>query len=208
MKNTRLLLSLSVACILTLAGTARIHAVTILADTVIEFYDSGNGPMAGPYGGLFSGAYPVSVPLSYATDGNPDSFVSLPKDSFLTLGFSSGFVFDGPGLDIFVSEVGGASEHANIYISSDFGATFTFLGIATTATVSGFDLASIGYAGHVNAVKVVGLDSLGGSPGFDLAYVEGLEGSVHIPTSLPTGAAVGALLALLGACRTRRALAD
>jgi hypothetical protein len=54
----------------------------------------------------------------------------------LTLGFSGGFVFDGPGLDLFVSEVGANDELADVFISSDFGLTFTFLGQATTATVS------------------------------------------------------------------------
>lgn len=165
------------------------RAAIIIADTVIDFFDSGAGPLVGPYGGTFPGTFPVPVPLSYATDGDPTTFVSLPKGSYITLGFSSGFIFDGPGLDLFVSEVGGADELADVFISSDFGLNFTFLGQATTATVSGFDFSDIGYTDTVNAVKIVGLDNFGGSPGFDLAFVQGLEGSVVInpvpePTSL------------------------
>lgn len=198
--------TLLVTGLVVLAGAPVASATTILADTVIDFFDSGAGPMAGPYGGTFPGSFPVPVPLSYATDGDGSTFVSLPTGSYITLGFTTGFVFDGAGLDLFVSEVGGADEHASIFVSSDFGGTFTFLGFATTATVTGFDLGSIGYTGHVNAVKIVGVDSLGGSPGFDLAYVEGLEGSVV--STVPDAATTGGLLVLtlggLAAFRSRR----
>lgn len=174
-------------------------AATIFADTVLDYYDSGTGPMVGPYGGTYPGNvgidYPVPVPLSYATDGSNNTFVTLPTDSYLTLGFSGGaYVFDGPGLDIFVSEIGGNDEEADIFVSADFGISFTLLGTATTATVSGFDLASIGFLGNVNAVKILGLDTGGGSPGFDLAFVQGLEGSSQAPTIPEPG--ILALLAL------------
>lgn len=200
------LLSIAAAGILSLASVPQAMASTILADTVIDFYNSGAGSMGGVYGGTFPGSFPVSVPLSYATDGNPTTFVSLPTGSYITLGFSSGFVFDGAGLDLFVSELGGATETASVYISSDFGSTFTFLGTATTATVSGFDFASIGYTGYVNAVKILGLDASGGSPGFDLAYVEGLEGSVvsSVPDSMVTLWTLGAMFIAFAATKSRR----
>jgi hypothetical protein len=146
----------------------------------------------------------VAVPLTHATDGDPTTFVSLPTGSYLTLGFGGGFVFDGPGLDLFVSEVGNNDELAAIYVSSDFGATFTFLGNATTDTVSGFDLATIGYTDIVNAVRIIGLDNFGGSPGFDLAYVEGLEGSVTIIPEPATMALLSVGLLCIGVRLRRR----
>ena len=189
------------------AISAQVQASTIFADTVIDYHDSGVGPLPGPYGGIFpGGTFPVSVPLSYATDSDPTTFVSLPTGSYLTLGFSTGFVFDGPGLDLFVSEVGGNDETANVFVSSDSGLTFTLLGVATTATVSGFDLASIGFTSHVNAVKVVGLDNFGASPGFDLAFVQGLEGSSVSTVPEPTTLAILSLgLAGIGMMRRRKA---
>ncbi|MEF8731893.1 MAG: PEP-CTERM sorting domain-containing protein [Candidatus Accumulibacter meliphilus] len=203
--NSRSLIAALVAGITSCAIVPQATAATIVADTVLDYFDSGTGPMAGPYGGTFPGTYPVAVPLSYATDGNESTFVSLPTRSFLTLGFGTGYVFDGPGLDLFVSEVGGASETADVFISSDFGGTFTFLGVATTATVSGFDFASIGYTSNVNAVKVVGLDAFGGSPGFDLAFVKGLEGSsVVIPEPATMALLSLGLLGIAASARRRK----
>jgi hypothetical protein len=194
-----------VASIISVAFAPQANGAIIVANTVIDYFDSGAGPMVGPYGGTFPGAFPVPVPLSHATDGNPTTFVSLPQNSFLTLGFTGGFVFDGPGLDLFVSEVGENDELADIFISSDFGVTFTFLGQATTATVSGFDLGAIGYTDNVNAVKIVGLDNFGGSPGFDIAFVQGLEGSVvRVPEPAILALVSLALLGMGGASRLRK----
>jgi hypothetical protein len=183
-------------------SAAATSAATILADTVIDYFDSGAGPLAGPYGGTFVPAnYPVPVPLSYATDGDANTFVSLPTGSYLVLGFTGGFVFDGPGNDLFISEPGDGQEDADVFVSSDFGTSFTFLGKAFGNQLTELDLADIAYAGQVNAVKIVGLDNGGGSPGFDVAFVQGLEGSVvptiPLPATLPMAAAGFWALALL-----------
>ena len=60
----------------------------------------------------------------------------------------------------------------------------------------------------MNAVKIVGLDNFGASPGFDLAFVRGLEGSVSIiplPPALPLLGAAAMALGLLGARRRQPA---
>ncbi len=184
---------------------AQASALTLIADVELDYYNSGAGDFAtGYYGGSFSGSYPDALAdASNALDGDADTFVSLPTGSYLTAGFSGGFVFDGVGNDIFISEIGGANETADIYISSDMGTTFTYLGLATTSTVSGFDLADIGYTDVVNAVKIVGLDSFGASKGFDVAYIEGLAGSVVVDAvPLPAGGLL--LLSGLGAAALAR----
>jgi len=162
---------------------------TLFADTVIEYRKSGRGPLPEPYGGMGPRGEPFPLrDLSFALDRNPMSAVSLPRGASLALGFSGGFIFDGPGPDIFISELGASKELADIFISSDFGRSWQFLGRADGGTVTTFDLARIGFRGRVNAVKIVGLDMKGSYPGFDIAYVEGLKGSIRRePQQVPPG---------------------
>ncbi|WP_414897425.1 VPLPA-CTERM sorting domain-containing protein [Rhodovulum sp. YEN HP10] len=178
-------------------------AATLTADTELDFFDSGTGPLLGPYGGdTAGGGYPVLLSdTSNALDGDLSTFVSLPTGTFITVGFSSGYVFDGTGDDIFVSEVDrNSDEDANVYVSSD-GIGFTFLGTVGTGGTETLDLASIGFADPVTAIRIEGLGTGGGSPGYDLAMVQGLEGSVVItpPSAVPLPAGVWLLLSGLGA---------
>ena len=76
---------------------------------------------------------------------------------------------------------GGAGEVADVYISAD-GANFVLLGMAFQDNGrTGFDLAIIGFTEPVVAVKIVGRDNKGGSPGFDVYSVEILPSSVGLP---------------------------
>lgn len=146
------------------------------ADTVIEFFDSGAGPIDGAYGGTFPGSFPVSVDVSVVLGDDPgsvDDFLSLPTDSFVTVGFKNRII-NGPGSDIFIQEVGANDEFANVFVSAD-GVNFTFLGIADDNGSTDFDLTDIGFRQPVEAVKIVGLDNKGGSPGFDVVNVQALQ---------------------------------
>ncbi|GHT99926.1 hypothetical protein AGMMS49960_06620 [Betaproteobacteria bacterium] len=210
--HVRLMISVMVMVAISSFVSTKADAAVIYADTIIDYYDSGAGPYTWPYGGYWygpgmGGSFPIPVTLANLLDGSPSTFVSLPQGSYVTLGFSNGFLFDGPGLDLFISELGGNDELAAIWISSDWGASFTYLGQATTDTVTGYDFASIGYSGTVNAVRVVGLDNFGPSPGFDLAFVRGFEGSSVMTTPVPEPATNALLLAglcLIGIVARRR----
>ncbi|MGZ8770279.1 MAG: hypothetical protein ACXWXJ_04690, partial [Aeromicrobium sp.] len=151
------------------------------ADVVVDYYDSGAGPMAGPYGGLsgIAGAFPVAVPVSVVIGSDVvglETFLSLPTGSYVTVGFTDETVVDGIGDDIFIQEIGAAGETAQVFVTSDF-ISFFLLGIANDSTTTAFDLASIGWAGAVTGVRIVGLDNFGGSPGFDVVSVQVLPGS-------------------------------
>ena len=183
-------------CLFLFAGT--VNATTIgFADTVLDYFDSGAGPISGPYGGEFPGGigYPVAVSTDVVLgdDGALVDFLSLPTGSYVTVGFIDEIVFDGVGDDIFIQEVGGMGERAEVYVSSD-DLTYIFLGIAIDNALTSFDLNTIGFTDFVTSVKIVGLDNGGGSPGFDVVNVQALPQS-FIPSPVPEPASL-ALLAL------------
>lgn len=186
---------------LNLVGVTAAQAATLgFADVVLEFFDSGAGPISGPYGGTFPGSFPVSVSTDVVLGDNPNptvDFLSLPTGSFVTVGFTDETVIDGPGNDIFIREVGPAGERANVFVSSDL-TTFTFLGIAQDDVTTSFDLSSIGFITPVQAIRIVGLDSFGGSPGFDVVNVQVLPGSIGPGIGVPEPSATLGLLVVSG----------
>lgn len=167
-----------------------VEAVTLgFADVVLDFFDSGAGPIPGPYGGTWNGTtgtFPVPVSLDVVIDDDPGfppafaDFLSLPTGSFVTLGFTDETVVDGPGDDIFITEVGASGESADVFVSADL-VSFTFLGTIFDDITTALDLASIGFTQPVQGLKIVGLDTFGGSPGFDVINVKVLPGSIGPP---------------------------
>ncbi|MEO1006724.1 MAG: SdrD B-like domain-containing protein, partial [Cyanobacteria bacterium J06638_38] len=150
------------------------------ADVVLEYFDSGAGPIPGPYGQTEPGfgiePVPLDVVLGDDIDGERD-FLSLPTGSFVTVGFTDEVGIDGPDDDIFVLEEGVAGDRADVFVSSNL-IDFTFLGTGNGGTTSSFDLADIGFTEPVRAIRVVGLDNAGTAPGFDLVNVRVLPESI------------------------------
>jgi Ca2+-binding RTX toxin-like protein len=155
------------------------------ADIVIDYFNSGNGPIDdSPYGGTFNevtfrGSYPVPVDLGVVLgeepfdDGTVD-FLSLPEGSFVTVAFLDEVIVDGMGDDIFITEIAGNGEIADVFVRAGKGG-FTLLGQARGGETASFDLADIGFSGFVTEVRIVGLNDAGGSPGYDVVNVRALS---------------------------------
>jgi len=161
-----------------LVAPASVDATPFFADVVIQYFD---GPYAGnpePFGGTFPGAFPVGVPLCVVLGSEPGclagpgavDFLSLPLGSFVDVGFTDDSIADGPGADFTVFEtVTVAGETARVFGSTDFGATFTFIGVASGT--QSFDIAGLGFASPLTAIRVFGTGLGGASPGYDLEHI-------------------------------------
>ena len=156
----------------------------LYADTLFEYYDSGEGPMDGPYGGIMPDTYPISISAEAVLgpdQEDQEDFLSLPTGSYVVVGFSQGSVLDGPGDDLLIQELGPGGETAEVLVNDEnFSGPFFSIGIANDQTTTSFDLGAAGYDKPVKWVKIVGLDSLGASPGFDVVNVQGMVGSVNL----------------------------
>jgi hypothetical protein len=125
------------------------------------------------------GYWPVPVEPQNLLVGQPPSDLSgvtMPIDHWIELKFL-GRIVDGPGDDILLIELGQAGEQALIFITD--GAKQEYLldkAIALNsgldaATVISFDITGISLPFLPCAVRIVALDTGGGSPGFDIANV-------------------------------------
>jgi len=186
-----LLKSLGVAGLVAATGLvapASVDATPFFADVVIQYFD---GPYAGnpePFGGTFPGAFPVAVPLCVVLGSEPGclagpgavDFLSVPEGSYVDVGFTDDSIADGAGDDFTVFEtITVAGETALVYGSTDFGATFTLIGAAAGTT--SFDIAGLGFASPLTAVRVFGTGLGGASPGYDLEHIEIIHDGGVIP---------------------------
>lgn len=166
------------------------------ADVVLGFKGGPNGPYGGEHSDI--SAKPVSLGVVLGDDPSTDvNYLSLPTNSYVTVGFVDETVVDGPGPDIAIRELVDNGEKANVYISSD-GMNFTLLGLARGGRTTKLDLSTIGFKGVVRAVRVIGLDNGGTSPGFDLINVQAMTGSMK-PTDDVSKSFVFASMAANGA---------
>lgn len=183
-------------------------AVQGYADVVLDYFNSGAGvyydgtPIPAPYGGTLPTAgtacpvqFPIPVSLDVVLGGDPGptgciDVLSLPTGSYITVGFLDEIVMDRPGPDIFINVPAGPEEKAEVWVSSNY-TDFILLGIAVepmTGGTLGFDLAVVNFTDPVVAVKIVGLDLGGGSPGFDVMNVlvaRSQEFTVNFTTFIP-----------------------
>lgn len=119
--------------------------------------------------------YPMDLDV---TTGNSTQWIALPTGSWIVLGFVDNTIINAPNADdIFIDEIGAASEIGIISVSSDWGQTFTELGRIDGGIVNAIDLEDYDYQSCVNAIKIEGTDAGGCVPGFDVVRVYGLPGA-------------------------------
>ncbi len=142
-------------------------------DVVLEYHSSNEGPHLKPYGGIVnSGRTNVPVTFDYVLGSDETTFISLPKDSYIVIGFTDETIINTDGTDIIIHEIGGGGEKANVYVSNNF-INYTFLGKAYNNRKNNFDLSNINYNEPVHAIKIKTIDSgHGGWTGFDLTSVK------------------------------------
>ncbi|MCA2837876.1 MAG: putative Ig domain-containing protein, partial [Microcystis sp. M078S1] len=150
------------------------------ADVILDYFNSGAGSFDEPYGKDNNGNSPVLVNTDIILGSDTLGALSLPTMSYVTVGFTDEIIIDKTGNDIFVNESGAAGDQADIYVSSNF-VDFVLLGRGNGGQTSVFDLASINFTEPVRAIKIVGLDTKGSIPGFDVINVQGLPGSIASP---------------------------
>jgi len=125
------------------------------------------------------GRWPVPVVPEELLIGHPPSELSgvtIPTDHWVELKFR-GKIVDGPGDDIFLIELDAVDEQALVFITDGSGQEY-LVGYALVPDIGlyglteiGFDIAGISLPFVPSAIRVLGLDLRGGSPGFDLANV-------------------------------------
>lgn len=147
------------------------------ADVILDAYYSHANPKYNYFYGGNGSRYPLMMDPRDVL-GHNRKFVSLPKGSYIIVGFTDNTIIDAPNQDdLFIEEIGRAGDQAAVWVSAD-GKNFTYLGRAKDDKVTSFDLASIGFKKPVVAVKIMGLDNNGSSPGFDLVSVRAMRGAV------------------------------
>lgn len=165
-------------------------------DYVIEYFAAGSNGIKEPYGKdktqpTTGGPFPVDPAIIL---GPPPpaprvgwvattEWLSIPMGSYVTVGFTDEVVIDGPGNDIFIRSLDpsdSAGESADIYVSTNL-VDYVLLGRTPQGGNVGLDLAPLNLKDPIKAVRVVGVDIKGSSPGFDLVSIEVFPNSIGDP---------------------------
>ncbi len=177
MKRTCLLTSVGLCLVLAL-GRAALAQQTSLEYPyyLLDIYNPDDDCW---YGMDIDGRWPVPVLPEQLLIGQPPSDLSgvtIPTDHWVELKFR-GKIIDGPGDDIFLIELDAVDEQALVFITDGSGREY-LLGYALVPDIGfyeqteiSFDIAGISLPFVPSAIRIVGLDFRGGSPGFDLANV-------------------------------------
>lgn len=128
-----------------------------------------------------NGHWPVPVKPEELLVGEPRSLnvsgVTIPIDHWVELLFR-GEIVDGPGDDVFIVELDSVGEQALVFLTDGTGKEYLLGYGAVPDTdahgpkIIGFDIEGISLPFKPRAVRILGIDLRGGSPGFDLAYVQ------------------------------------
>ena len=149
---------------------------------LIDAYDADDSCWTGmDANGVYQG--PIQVVPEKWLVGPPlsdKSGVTLPPDHWVELLFR-GPIIDGPGDDIKLIELGPVDEQALIFLTDGTGQE-KLIDIATSGSVStgtgvdptaiNFDISGIDLPFEPRAVRIVGLDTGGEAPGFDIANIQ------------------------------------
>jgi len=111
------------------------------------------------------------------------SGVTLPPDHWVEVQFR-GPIIDGPGDDIIIIELGPVSEQARVFLTDGQNHEY-LLGLATAGSIGtgvdptqiGFDISGVSLPFVPRAVRILGIDTGGQAPGFDVANVRARIGT-------------------------------
>jgi hypothetical protein len=152
---------------------------------LLDAYDADGGCWTGMDAqGRYEGPIRV-VPEQWLVGPPPSekSGVTLPPDHWVEVQFR-GPIIDGPGDDVVLVELGPVSEQARVFITDGAGQEY-LLGLATAGSVGtgvdpteiGFDISGISLPFAPRAVRILGVDTGGQAPGFDVANVRARIGA-------------------------------
>jgi hypothetical protein len=138
------------------------------------------------------GLWPVPVVPGQWLVGPPPSLdvsgVTVPVDHWVELKFR-GKIVDGPGNDIFLAEIDPVGEQALVFVTDGHNQEY-LLGLAAVSddgghsvTKVGLDISRVTLPFVPRAVRIVGVDLRGGSPGFDVAHVRARTSPEHSYTA-------------------------